>query len=233
MSNTNKQTPEELVYLNYLDKNPNAIPFVESSVQLLTKVETVGWLFKMVHEGKIKSLSPYLQRILLTKVWKANNYLKSKSYIRDLWKGLGQTTPFFLVPLELVLSNIEEVEGVSFVGQDSFKSGYLAGKLISYGNKVESNVLIFKITSNIENSSKTIFNLKKIQGFYSYFKDNESHLPKYNFTEISIKDTTQYNLKIEMFIGIDAVFVLNSRVHLVAEFIKKNKLEKPKKVSSK
>jgi hypothetical protein len=51
-----------------------------------------------------------LQRILLTKVWKANNYLKSKSYIRDLWKGLGQTTPFFLVPLELVLSNIEEVE---------------------------------------------------------------------------------------------------------------------------
>jgi hypothetical protein len=110
MSNTNKQTPEELVYLKYLDKNPNAIPFVESSVQLLTKVETVGWLFKMVHEGKIKSLSPYLQRILLTKVWKANNYLKSKSYIRDLWKGLGQTTPFFLVPLELVLSNIEEVE---------------------------------------------------------------------------------------------------------------------------
>ena len=110
MSKTQKQTPEELVYLKYLDKNPNSDPFVESSVQLLTKVETISWLFKMVHEEKIKSLSPYLQRILLTKVWKANNYLKSKSYIRDLWKGLGQTTPFFLVPLELVLSNIEEVE---------------------------------------------------------------------------------------------------------------------------
>ena len=72
------------------------------------------------------------------------------------------------IPIVLIDSDIEEVQGVSFVGQDSFKSGYLAGKLISYGNKVESNVLIFKITSNIENTSKTIFNLKKIQGFYSY-----------------------------------------------------------------
>ena len=46
--------------------------------------------------------------------------------------------------------DIEEVEGVSFVGQDSFKSGYLAGKLISYGNKEESNVLIFKIINQSE-----------------------------------------------------------------------------------
>lgn len=103
-------TPEELVYLEFMNKNANIPMFVENSVQLLTRVQTIGWLFKMVHEKKIKSLSPYLQRILLTKVWKANNYLKSKSYIRDLWKGLGQTTPFFLVPLDLVLSNIEEVE---------------------------------------------------------------------------------------------------------------------------
>lgn len=54
------------------------------------------------------------------------------------------------IPITLIDSNIEEVKEVSFVGQDSFKSGYLARKLISYGNKVESNVLIFKITSNIE-----------------------------------------------------------------------------------
>ena len=129
------------------------------------------------------------------------------------------------IPIVLIDSNIEEVEGVSFVGQDSFKSGYLAGKLISYGNKEESNVLIFKITSNIENTSKTIFNLKKIQGFYSYFKDNESQLPKYNFTEISIKDSAKNSLTLDMFTGIDSVFVLNSRVHIVAKFIKENNLK--------
>ena len=129
------------------------------------------------------------------------------------------------IPIVLIDSDIEEVQGVSFVGQDSFKSGYLAGKLISYGNKVESNVLIFKITSNIENTSKTIFNLKKIQGFYSYFKDNETRLPKYNFTEINIKDSAKNSITMDMFTGIDSVFVLNSRVHIVAKFIKENNLK--------
>lgn len=129
------------------------------------------------------------------------------------------------VPIVLIDSNIEEVEGVSFVGQDSFKSGYLAGKLISYGVKEESNVLIFNITSNIENTSKTIFNLKKIQGFYSYFKDNVSNLPKYNFTEIGIKDSEKNSIKIEMFTGVNSVFVLNSRVHIIAKFIKENDLK--------
>lgn len=129
------------------------------------------------------------------------------------------------VPIVLIDCDIEEVKDVSFIGQDSFKSGYLAGKLISYGVKEESNVLIFKITSNIENTSKTIFNLKKIQGFYSYFKDNALNLPKYNFTEISIKDSTTNSITIDMFTGIDSVFVLNSRVHTVAKFIKENNLK--------
>lgn len=129
------------------------------------------------------------------------------------------------VPIVIIDSDIEEVEGTTFIGQDSFKTGYLAAKLISYGVKDESNVLIFNITSNIENTSKTVFNLKKIDGFYSYFKDNESNLPKYNFTEIYVKDSQKNSIKNEMFTGINAVFVLNSRVHIVAKFIKENNLK--------
>jgi LacI family transcriptional regulator len=129
------------------------------------------------------------------------------------------------IPIVIIDSDIEEVEGITYVGQDSFKTGYLAAKLISYGVKDESNVLIFNITSNIENTSKTVFNLKKIEGFYSFFKDNKSNLPKYNFTEIYVKDTQKNSIKIEMFTGIDCVFVLNSRVHIVAKFIKENNLK--------
>ena len=76
-----------------------------------------------------------------------------------------------------------------------------------------------------KNTPKTIFNLIKIEGFYSYFKDYKAKLPNYNFTPISIKDFNKNDLNIEMFNGIDAVFVLNSRVHLVAQFIKENKLK--------
>jgi hypothetical protein len=56
-----------------------------------------------------------------------------------------------------------------------------------------------------KNTSKTIFNLIKIEGFYSYFKDYKAKLPNYNFTEISIKDSNKKDLNIEMFNGIDAV----------------------------
>lgn len=129
------------------------------------------------------------------------------------------------IPIVLIDSDIEEVNGLTFIGQDSFKSGYLAGRLISYGNKELCNILIFSITSNIDNTSKTVFNQKKIKGFFSFFKNNETALPKYNFTEIAIKDSAENCITIEMFTGINAVFVLNSRVHIVAKFIKENNLK--------
>ena len=129
------------------------------------------------------------------------------------------------IPIVLIDSNIPEISDIAFVGQDSYKSGYLAGKLISYDRKKESNVLIFKINSEIDdNSSKTIFNLQKTEGFYSYFKDNP-FLPKFNIKEVSIKDTDNNSLTTEMFNGVNGAFVLNSRVHLIAKFIKENNLK--------
>jgi LacI family transcriptional regulator len=129
------------------------------------------------------------------------------------------------IPTVLIDTNIPEIKGVAFIGQDSFKSGYAAGKLISYGIKKESNVLVFKITGKIEsNTHKTVFDLQKTKGFYSYFKENTS-LPKFNITEISIKDYDKDSLTTEMFAGIDSVFVLNSRSHIIAKFIKENNLQ--------
>lgn len=100
--------PEEIAYQNYIENDDT--PFVHDAVSIRTEVWTVSKLFRCVDEGKIQSLSPYLQRILLTKVWRAENYAKAKSYVRDMWKGIAISTPFFLVPLELVLENIEQAE---------------------------------------------------------------------------------------------------------------------------
>ena len=130
------------------------------------------------------------------------------------------------IPTVLIDMNIPEIKGVAFIGQDSYKSGYAAGKLISYGVKNESNVLIFKITGKIESSThKTIFDFQKTKGFYSYFKEN-TFLPKFNITEVSIKDNEiNSSLTTQMFAGVDGVFVLNSRVHIIAKFIKENDLK--------
>jgi LacI family transcriptional regulator len=129
------------------------------------------------------------------------------------------------IPTVLIDTNVPEIKGVAFIGQDSYKSGYVAGKLVSYGVKKESNVLIFKITGKIEsNTHKTIFDLQKTKGFYSYFKEN-TFLPKFNITEVSIKDYDKSSLTTQMFAGINSVFVLNSRVHIIAKFIKENNLK--------
>lgn len=127
-------------------------------------------------------------------------------------------------PIVMIDSNLPEIEGVAYIGQDSYQSGYLGGKLISYGIKNDSAVLILKITRNVESTSRTNVFLQRIKGFYAFFNESE-HLPKFNFTEISIKYDIENQLTTTMFSGIDCVFIPNSRVYIVAKFIKENNLK--------
>ena len=127
------------------------------------------------------------------------------------------------IPIVMIDSSIKEIEDIAYIGQDSYQSGYLGGKLISYGIKTESNVLILKITRNIENTTRTNVFLQRIKGFYSYFEEHKN-LPKFNLTEISIKYDTDRQLTQNMLMNIDCVFVPNSRTYVVAKFIKENNL---------
>ena len=127
-------------------------------------------------------------------------------------------------PIIMIDSNLPEINDVAYIGQDSYQSGYLGGKLISYGIKNDSNVLILIINQNVESTSRTNVFLQRIKGFYAFFKDNQS-LPKFNFNEISIKYDIENQLTINLFNGIDCVFIPNSRVHIIAKFIKENHLK--------
>ena len=125
------------------------------------------------------------------------------------------------IPTIMIDSNIPEIEGLAYIGQDAYQSGYLAGKLVSFGIKIETNVLIMKITREIESTSVY---LQRIKGFYSFFKEN-SKLSNFKFSEISIKAVETNNLTPKMFEGINSVFVPNSRVYIVAKYLKNNNLQ--------
>nr|WP_255673703.1 substrate-binding domain-containing protein [Flavobacterium sp. JAS] len=125
------------------------------------------------------------------------------------------------IPVVMIDSNIKINENHAYVGQDAFQSGYLAGRLISFAVKNERQVLIFKITREIESTSVY---LQRIDGFYSFFKDHQE-LQNFKFSEVTIKDSGIDQLNLEMFSGINSVFVPNSRAYIVARFLEQNNIK--------
>ena len=106
IKNNYKESPEISLYQEHQRNNDS--PFVQDAILLLTRILPADWLVQFVEDGKIDSLSPYLQRILLTHVWKLNNNFKAKSFIRSVWEGLGHLQPLAFIRAQIILENIIE-----------------------------------------------------------------------------------------------------------------------------
>ena len=104
---TFKPHPTVELYKQMLKTNPH-FTFLLDKVQMTTQTWEVDKLYWHYNNNQISSLPPYLQRVLLEFVWGAKNHKKAKSYIRSLWRGLGCLTPITLVPIGLILKNVEE-----------------------------------------------------------------------------------------------------------------------------
>ncbi|GIZ08792.1 transcriptional regulator [Flavobacterium sp. UMI-01] len=123
-------------------------------------------------------------------------------------------------PIVMIDSDIVEPKGHAYVGQNAFKSGFLAGRLTSFAVKEQRKVLIVKITRDIEATSVY---LQRIDGFYSFFRQNPQ-LTHFKFSEITINDSSLNQLDKAMFEGISSVFVPNSRAYIVAQFLEENQI---------
>lgn len=124
------------------------------------------------------------------------------------------------IPIVMIDSDIVNDEGHYFVGQNSFQSGYLCGRLISFAVKDIRRVLVIKNERQIE---KTSVFLQRIKGFYSFFEENKN-LSNFTFSEIIVDDSLNNSLDVEMFDEIDSIFVPNSRAYIVAQFLEKNSI---------
>ncbi|MEZ0182368.1 LacI family DNA-binding transcriptional regulator [Flavobacterium oncorhynchi] len=125
------------------------------------------------------------------------------------------------IPVVMIDSNISNNDEYAYVGQDAFQSGYLAGRLISFAVKNQRNILIFKITREIESTSVY---LQRIKGFYSFFEDN-NELANFKFSEVTLKDSSVDELNLQMFSGISSIFVPNSRAYIAAQFLEQNNIK--------
>ena len=123
------------------------------------------------------------------------------------------------IPVVLINSRLD-VEGVSsFVGQDAFHSGYVAAKLINYGLEHRRDVVIINMSARKDHYAHLI---SREQGFRRYFEEHSDRLDNLVTIDLSgVDDNVLYQRLGEVMSAykVGGIFVSNSRVYKVAEFL--------------
>ncbi len=124
------------------------------------------------------------------------------------------------IPYLFIDSNLKEANPISFIVQNSSQSGYLAAKLLDYGIKEQSLILLVHFTKGIDNVTHL---LQREKGFLDYFETRKER--KHSVIKIEISEnenelhTRLHEMGIELS-NINAVFVTNSKVHQVVSCFK-------------
>lgn len=128
------------------------------------------------------------------------------------------------IPCVFINSNIEELNYLSYIGQDAIQSGYLAAKLMSLGFPVDSEILVVNISRQIVNHRHI---LKRNTGFENYYHDHPEL--KVHINTINIENTDQdfINRSLDKVFSrngnIHGIFVPTSRVFKVAAYLNARK----------
>jgi len=127
------------------------------------------------------------------------------------------------IPVVLIDSNIRHKNIISFIGQNSFQSGYLAGKLINYSIKEKSTILVLNLAKEID----SFFHISKRQeGFCTYLSDFGSKNNKILKIDIGYSENKRipeiFSELFEKNKDIGGIFVTNSQVYRVADYLNKS-----------
>lgn len=115
----------------------------------------------------------------------------------------------YSIPYVFVDSNLEQADPLTFIGQSSKQSGYLAAKMLNYGFSGGSPAIVVKY-SDYDSLNKTID--ERIAGFKKYYEDHNWSLALVKEIDIEkdghIDDFLSIDNEVSLFL-----FVPNSRAH--------------------
>jgi len=126
------------------------------------------------------------------------------------------------LPVVLFNSSLEEGEYSAFVGQDALQSGKVAGRLMNYGLEHRRDVLIVNLSARKDNYAHLV---NREKGFRAYFEDNRDRVDR--LVSIDLNGVSEpvleekLNKAFERY-NIGGVFVSNSRVYKVAEYLERH-----------
>ena len=126
------------------------------------------------------------------------------------------------IPFTLFNTHIYDFEPLSYIGQNSYQSGVLAGKLLHYGSKSSGTFLVAHIDEDVSNSTHLI---RKEQGFLDYFKNNGNDQFRCIRVELErcgdeVVFFRQMDLLFAKYPNIIGFFVTNSRAYSIANYLK-------------
>ncbi|MGQ8335239.1 substrate-binding domain-containing protein [Sunxiuqinia sp. A32] len=129
------------------------------------------------------------------------------------------------IPFTLFNTNVNEVDPLAYIGQDSYQSGLLAGKLLHYGITDKKTFAITHIDEDVPNSSHL---LRKERGFFDYFEHKTDGRSQIVRTELSNSNTesvfyTQLDELISNHPGLAGIFVTTSKSYTIAKYLKDRK----------
>jgi LacI family transcriptional regulator len=146
------------------------------------------------------------------------HFVKESIKHKNLFKKLK-------VPYIFINTDLDGFNNASFVGQDSFKSGYLSAKLFDISQTRESTVLVMQTDRELEDHH--ILD-SRVKGFKKYFEENSSSTLKIEtlevikFGENITKDITKKLIKNN---NIKGIFVPSIKINIVAEYLEKFEIE--------
>ena len=131
------------------------------------------------------------------------------------------------IPFNLFNTHIPDYEPVTYVGQDSYQSGLLAGKLLHYGSKRAGTFIIAHLEEEVPNSTHLI---KKEQGFMDYFdkhKENGFKIVRVEINDWSDSEICHKYLDQLMteHPDLQGFFVTNSRSFVIGDYLKKRNID--------
>jgi LacI family transcriptional regulator len=140
-------------------------------------------------------------------------YLKeSKKFIEKLKK--------LSIPFVFIDSEIKNAGQLSYIGQDSFRSGFVSGKLLDLLITGDQSILVLHFAKEMDNQNHLILREK---GFYDWFYqkvDNKHKLYTYEINDEADNWHSRLLDEIKQK-NIGGIFVTNSKVFLVGRLIKK------------
>ena len=135
------------------------------------------------------------------------------------------------IPYVLFNTYIAELPSLSYVGQDSYQSGFLAGKLVQFGQAQAGTFLIAHIAEDIANS---VHVTQKERGFRDYFAQltaeaadgHEYHKSPYNIISIDLPQPADPSFARQLNrlldddeIQLKGIFVSTSKAYEIAPYL--------------